>query len=310
MTADESPSRRSSSFRKFFVRGLAILLPTVLTLWILVMVYNFVNDRIASQINLGVQEAVLRMTPWPAVSDQEIQEYRGTSEGAAAWVASGRDRLAFERAVRRHELRQWWQQWLVLDLIGLIIAIVLIYIVGLLAGSYLGNRLYARGEQMLTRVPIIKQIYPSVKQVVNFVVGDADTKVKFNRVVAVEYPRRGMWSLGLVTGETMRNIQNAVKQPCNTVFIPSSPTPFTGYVITVPTEDTLELNISIDEALRFTVSGGVVVPDSQLLEQPLAADTPEQSSESGQPEPTSADRPGSAASWEPPHGFQNQRPEC
>jgi uncharacterized membrane protein len=163
---------------------------------------------------------------------------------------------------------------------------------------------------MMTRVPIIKQIYPSVKQVVNFIVGDADTKVRFNRVVAVEYPRKGMWSLGLVTGETMRNIQNAAGQPCNTVFIPSSPTPFTGYVITVPTEDTVELNISIDEALRFTVSGGVVVPDSQLLEQRPAAGTPEETSESDQSEPTSAAPSGRSASWETRHGFQDQRPEC
>jgi uncharacterized membrane protein len=89
--------------------------------------------------------------------------------------------------------------------------------------------------------------------------------------VAVEYPRKGLWSLGLVTGSTLRSIQERAGVPCVTVFVPSAPTPFTGWVIIVPVEDTIELPISIDDALRFAVSGGVIVPPTQVVEAALEA---------------------------------------
>jgi uncharacterized membrane protein len=114
-------------------------------------------------------------------------------------------------------------------------------------------------------VTCFKQIYPYVKQVTEFFVGDRDEKFQFSRVVAVEYPRKGLWSVGLVTGETLRNIQDKAERDCMTVFIPSSPTPFTGYVITVPKEETIDLPITIDETFRFCVSGGVIVPENQII---------------------------------------------
>jgi len=118
-------------------------------------------------------------------------------------------------------------------------------------------------------VPLVKQVYPSVKQVTDFLVGGSDDqKMSFNRVVAVEYPRKGLWSIGLVTGSTMQSIQDRTGRACMTIFVPSSPTPFTGYVIIVPREDTIDLSVTIEEALRFTISGGVVIPPSQQIPDP------------------------------------------
>ena len=142
---------------------------------------------------------------------------------------------------------------------------MLIYTIGAVLGSLIGNRLYRRGELLLRKLPLIRQIYPSVKQVTDLFLGDNDKESKFSRVVAVEYPRKGLWSVGLVTGDTMRSIANQTSSECLTVFIPSSPTPFTGYVITVPKQDTIDLQITIEEALRFTISGGVIVPKTQQL---------------------------------------------
>ena len=89
----------------------------------------------------------------------------------------------------------------------------------------------------------------------------------------VEYPRKGIWSIGLVTGSPMSSMETEITRqagPSITVFIPSSPTPFTGYTITVPRDSVVELPITIDEALRFTISGGVLVPAHQTLdEEPL-----------------------------------------
>jgi uncharacterized membrane protein len=111
-------------------------------------------------------------------------------------------------------------------------------------------------------MPVVKQIYPYVKQVTDFLFGDK--RLQFSRVVLVEYPRKGIWSLGLVTGAGMRTIGRALGEEFLTVFVPSSPTPVTGYVITVRRDEVLDLPISIDDAIRYVVSGGVIMPASQL----------------------------------------------
>ena len=102
----------------------------------------------------------------------------------------------------------------------------------------------------------------NVKQVTDFVL--SERKVDFSGVVAVEYPRKGVWSLGLRTGTPIRQVQDSVSEALITVFIPSSPTPITGYVVQVPEKDVIELGISIDEGFRFTISGGVIKPGAIL----------------------------------------------
>lgn len=233
----EPPVSDRRSFRHFFLRGLGILLPTVLTVWILVAAYNFVDEKIASHINDGVRWLIAQSTDYSA---EQVDEF---------W-----------RSVKLGD-------WQVLNVVGLFVALVAIFLIGRLLGGFIGRRLYEQGERLLLRVPLFKQVYPYVKQVTDFFVGEKDERAKFNNVVAVQYPRKGIWSIGLVTGDTMQSIENQADTPCMTIFIPSSPTPFTGYVITVPVSDTVELPITIDEALRFCVSGGVIVPQSQVIRE-------------------------------------------
>jgi uncharacterized membrane protein len=148
-------------------------------------------------------------------------------------------------------------------LIGLVVALIAVYIAGRLLGGFFGRRIYRKLESIIAQVPVFKQVYPYVKQIVDFLFSD-EHSIKFNRVVAVEYPRRGIWSVGFMTGGTMKTIHERAGQSL-TVFVPSSPTPFTGYTITVPVEDVIELPITVEEALRFTVSGGVLVPGRQQM---------------------------------------------
>lgn len=282
----DTPPAPSRSFRQFFFRGLGILLPTLLTLWIIVTIYNFVDEKIASPINNGVKWVVIHTTPWPFATEEELTAARAadstlTPDQRKQWNDSGRNSAVLKTIVRSNNLDSIWQrakigQWAVLDLVGLVIAIILIYMIGRIVGGIISHRVYEQGERVMLRLPFFKQVYPYVKQITDFFVGDKDKKLQFNRVVAVEYPRKGIWSVGLVTGDTMRLIQDRAGRECMTVFIPSSPTPFTGYVITVPIEDTLDLPISIDDALRFVVSGGVIVPDSQLVRHanPAPTDNP------------------------------------
>ena len=264
MAVHEQPSSRRS-FRHFFLRGLAIVLPTILTIWIFMAAYGFVRDNIAEPINAGIRELLVRQTRIPFVgTDEEVreraeQELQGNAK--TAWEVAGRDALWANLYFRRLKLHQQWDRiWFPMDLIGLFIAIVLIYILGRFVGSYIGSRLYRRGEDVLQRTPVVKQVYPYVKQVTDFLVGTEQEKRQFKRVVAVQYPRKGLWSLGLVTGDAMRTIQNTVEGGMLTVFVPSSPTPFTGYVITVQADETIDLNLTIEQALKFTVSGGVLRP--------------------------------------------------
>lgn len=262
------------NFRRFFVRGLAIILPSILTIWILIAAYNFLQTNIASPINDGIREGIIRLSDWPPVADQRIRDFDPSKLPAESLVRSYEESENKDAWIRLHFRRQkllglWENYHFPLDLIGLVVAVFLIYVIGGVLGSFLGRRLYHSAERFFGRIPLINRVYPSIKQVTEFLVGDVhgddskDSKTKFRRVVAVQYPRKGLWSVGLVTGTTLRNIQDAAGTACVTVFVPSSPTPFTGYVITVPAQDTIELPITTEEALRFTVSGGVLVPTGQ-----------------------------------------------
>lgn len=303
----DNPRKKSKSSR-FFVRGLATLLPAVLTLWLLVFAYGFVRDKIAAPINWGIRATVIQFTDWPSPEDEDfaaVWQDDGTLSPAqrdqwADMAANSRKVLleqnpeippaSLERELRnqrldwmksqeevvvyarRAQLEKKWDSiavgnWHVLDLIGLIVAIIGFYFAGAIMSNVLGRQLKDKGERLIDRVPLIRRVYPAVKQVTDFFFGDKEDAMQFNRVVAVEYPRKGLYSVGLVTGDTMADIEKAMGEPCLTVFVPSSPTPFTGYVITVPASDTIDLGITIEDALKFAVSGGVLVPPSQVIQR-------------------------------------------
>ncbi|MEM7576463.1 MAG: DUF502 domain-containing protein [Planctomycetota bacterium] len=299
--ASASPKRGGSNFRRFFIRGLAIVLPTVLTIGVLLWAANLVDKNIAAPINAGVRELVIRFTQYPPAEEIDFLEAFDQIDATQTdafelfneqrlealglqnvtrvpraverqitldWMQSRADTI---RLARRSAFEQRWNQyavggWPVLNLIGLLLAIVLVYIVGAFLSRSIGNRLWRIGENAIGRVPLVGRVYPAFKQITDFIFGDdSEDKLKFNRVVAVQYPRKGLWSVGLVTGNTMRTVQDQAGEHCLTVFVPSSPTPFTGYVITVPVSDTVDLPVTIEDALKFAVSGGVVVPPRQII---------------------------------------------
>lgn len=263
------PSRTfSGDFKRFFGRGLGVLLPSVLTLWILVKAYQFVDSTIAQPINAGVRTAIVEAADRTEYVGRHFEPTVEEVDLEIAQRRSERNRAVEPEAVRTdllaRNVRAWWTDWaILLDWIGILVAVLAVYFAGRLVGGFVGRRVYRRLESIITSVPVFKQIYPYVKQVVDFLFAD-DKPIQFNRVVVVEYPRQGIWSVGLVTGSTMKSIEEAAGESV-TVFIPSSPTPFTGYTITVPRNEVRELPISIDEALRFTISGGVLVPPAEAI---------------------------------------------
>lgn len=269
MTTNPAARTFSSDFKRFFVRGLVVLLPSVLTLWIVVKAYQFVDNTIAEPINRWVRVGLIqaagrwepmreRFDPTPLAIEREV-------EARAATGVHEPSRSRVRADLRAANVRQWWAARWYLDLIGLVVAIVAVYVAGRLLGGFFGRQIYRRLERFITALPVFKQVYPYVKQIVDFLFSE-ERPIKFNRVVLVEYPRKGIWSVGFLTGDTMKTIAVSSGDAV-TVFIPSSPTPFTGYTITVPRGEIVELPITVEEAIRFAVSGGVLIPKHQLIDE-------------------------------------------
>ncbi|MCA9042533.1 MAG: DUF502 domain-containing protein, partial [Planctomycetaceae bacterium] len=116
---------------------------------------------------------------------------------------------------------------------------------------------------ILGRLPIISNVYSSVKQITDFLF--TERSVEYSRVVAIEYPRKGIWSLALVTGDGLLKVTGAASEPMVSVLVPSSPMPVTGYTMMVPRSSLIDLNISIDQAFQFCISCGVLVPEGQKV---------------------------------------------
>ena len=258
-----------SDFRRFFLRGLVTLLPTILTIVLLFKCFEFIQNNISVHITEGVIHIVLlSTTDYPKVTDELKEEYLTEHKLSGLDIADPeadnpeKIKPAVLKDMRLWALRDKWKHGF-RSLVGFMLAIILVYIVGRLLASYVGRKLWQLFEGTVQRIPAFKQVYPYVKQVTEYLFGE--NKIQFTRVVAVQYPRKGIWSLGLVTGAGFRHMEQTNKENYLTVFIPSSPTPVTGYVIHVLKEDVIDLPISIEEALRFTVSGGVIVPSHQAL---------------------------------------------
>ena len=266
-----------ADFRRFFVPGLAILLPSVLTLWIVWQAYLFLERQVAEPINRGIRQGVLWVIPqtvsdrklpdWFVVTDEEVQEYRALLRQQAtpeAQVKYKRSDAFLREELQAITFKQYWDAHWYFRFIGLVVAITLIYLAGRMLGGFIGRTAYARLERLLTRIPVFKQVYPHVKQVVDLIFGEQ--QMAFKKVVMVEYPRKGIWTIGFVTSSGMRSVGDAAGEPAVTVFVPSTPPPFTGFTITVARSDAIDIGITVDEALRFVLTGGVLVPSKQSAE--------------------------------------------
>jgi uncharacterized membrane protein len=275
-TRHEKPTF-AADFKRFFVRGLAILLPSVLTLWIVWQAYLFLDRQVAEPINSGIRRGVLwviprtfndnKLPPWFVVNEDEVKGFRAMLQRQGTLDAQALLQLpdpGLKEELRAVKFKRFWDAHWYFRFIGLIVAVTLIYLAGRILGGFIGRTVYERLEQLLTRIPVIKQVYPHVKQVVEMIFGEK--QIAFKKVVLVEYPRKGIWSIGFVTSSGMSSVSDASGEPALTVFIPSTPTPFTGFTITVPRSEARELAITVDEALRFILTGGVLVPGKQSLE--------------------------------------------
>jgi uncharacterized membrane protein len=162
--------------------------------------------------------------------------------------------------------------------LGLILSIAIVFVIGALVANVMGRRLLATGEAILEKVPVLRWFYFSSKQVLEaiFIKGEDS----FRRAILLEYPRKGIYSIGFITGETSGQIDRAISGKLYNVFVPTTPNPTSGYLIVVPAADTIALDWTVDEAFRFIVSAGVLAPEdlddnAQLLKQPPPDPSPD-----------------------------------
>ena len=139
----------------------------------------------------------------------------------------------------------------------LVLTILVVFLSGVLVTNFLGRWLLAMGEAILARIPLVRTIYSATKQVLETVLASKDTS--FRKVLLVEYPRAGIWSIAFQTN-TDFNAQGSNVQGLITAFVPSAPSPISGFLIMLPPSEVHELKMSVDEALKMIISLGMVVP--------------------------------------------------
>jgi uncharacterized membrane protein len=203
--------------RHVFLTGLVIVLPLIITVWLLGLLFGIV-ERVASPLLVGL----LRLG-WPHLVNEPV---------VTTWVV---------------------------PIVGVILTVALILCVGALASNFIGRRLLESFDRLMMRVPVVKGIYGAARQLLDaFGRGTGS----FRRVVAVEYPRPGVWTIGFLTesGARLDRETGAPLTGMSLVFLPTTPNPTSGWLAVLPDESVVPLALTVEEGVKLIVSGGLVRP--------------------------------------------------
>jgi uncharacterized membrane protein len=224
-----------AGFKRSFMTGIAALLPTTLTVLILVIGFGVLNDYVGKPAG--------GLVLWL------LESAGGRGLGDFVIVHTGHS-FAEIRAT---------DHWLK-SAIGFPVAAALIFLLGFLLASFLGRRLMSGFDALVARFPIVGNIYGYGKQVSDFLMR-GQKKVEFRSVVLVKYPYEGIWSVGFVTGDGINVLNEREGKEMVTVCVPNAPTLITGWVLVLPKSDVIPLPMTVEEALPFVVSAGVLLPE-------------------------------------------------
>jgi uncharacterized membrane protein len=144
--------------------------------------------------------------------------------------------------------------------IGLLLALIGLTLIGALTAGILGRAAHALIEAILNRLPIIRSPYGAIKQIMETVL--ANKSAAFRECVLIEYPRKGIWTLGFITGSTRGEVQALTEEEVINVFVPTTPNPTSGFLLFVPEREIVRLKMPIEDGLKLVVSGGIVTPDA------------------------------------------------
>ena len=142
--------------------------------------------------------------------------------------------------------------------LGLVVTLLIVLTVGWFTTNFFGKKLFELGELLIEKIPFVRRIYKGSKQVVSSI-AEADTST-FRKVVLLEFPRRGLLAIGFVTGESLGEVQQVTQANMLNVFVPTMPNPTSGFLIFSPPEELTEVSMTIEEGIKYVVSGGIVTP--------------------------------------------------
>ena len=273
-------------FRRAVLRGLGVLLPPLLTIVIFLWVGNTVNNYLLEPLESLTRELLIRhfhgdVRNPKGIADSQIRD--GTDAHAMRPYQRMSDDLlvpsAYYDYVEEQGIRPLPQRSdeVVRDYVNLrflspyiviptflCVFLLILYLLGKFLAAGVGRLFWIQIERVIHRLPLVRNVYSSVKQVTDFMFSERE--IEYTRVVAVEYPRKGIWTVAFVTGESLLDICGAANEPVLSVLIPTSPMPFTGFTVTVKKSETIDLNLTMEQAFQFVVSCGVVVPPQQLAD--------------------------------------------
>ncbi len=270
MATEPSPSpglfgKLRRALLRAFTAGMATLLPTIVTIYLLVVAYDFINEEFGKPINSWIRVGLQHTEAggWCAVNllgvDPELVE-----PGPLADEGLRHQRLK-EQIEERYS-----------PVIGFIAGLLIVMAVGVVVAGVFGRQFLKLIERQILKIPVIKSIYPYAKQITEFIFKAEEKKSapKFSAVLAVPWPNDDVYSVAFMTGGGLRQVTEWKGKRHITCFIPTAPTPFTGFVIFVEADRCLHLDLSVDDALRLLISGGVILPPDVTDMRPVTLPRP------------------------------------
>ena len=155
---------------------------------------------------------------------------------------------------------------------GVALTLLIILTTGLLAANFIGQRLVSWWEQLLARIPVVSSIYNSVKQVSDTLFSSSGNA--FRKALLIQYPREGTWTIAFLTGKPGGDVSNHLKGDFVSVYVPTTPNPTSGFFLMLPKSDVIELDMAVDEALKYIISIGVVAPPSKRKRRNTSSNNP------------------------------------
>jgi uncharacterized membrane protein len=193
--------------KKYFITGLLIWIPLAITLWVLKLVVDVLDQ------SLPLLPAQLHTENW----------------------------LGFH-----------------VPGLGAILTLLIVLATGIFATNFFGAQLVRLWHEVLHRIPVVNSIYSSVKQISDTLFSSSGQA--FRKALLVQWPHQGMWTIGFLTGTPGGDVRRHIPEDCVSVYVPTTPNPTGGYFVIVPRKDVVELDMSVDEALKYIISMGVVPP--------------------------------------------------
>jgi len=167
--------------------------------------------------------------------------------------------------------------------IGLIVMLAFLTLIGFITAGFAGRTMVRTGERLLSRMPIVRSVYGTLKQIFETVLNQSSRS--FREVVLIEYPRRGIGAIGFVTGPTRGEVQKRTDEDLVNIFLPTTPNPTSGFLLFVPRKDLIHLDMTVEEGIKLVISGGIVTPPSGQAEDEKAETVADKSAKRLQPQP-------------------------